>query len=108
MKRRVLAIGTSVAVAVLFLVPTLVMAKPPAFTKDFFDFVWITNDLTVARDIEADYMVVRSSNPFSLTTNGHGLEMDGPLIVDSMTFTYTDPLTITGVMTDVRLLYYQE
>lgn len=37
----------------------------------------------------------------ALTVNGTGITMD------SMVFTYTAPITITGVLTNVRLLYYQ-
>jgi len=29
------------------------------------------------------------------------------VIVDGMAFTYTAPITITGVLTNVRLLFYQ-
>jgi hypothetical protein len=97
-RRRWLAILLSIVIAVVAL----------GFTKDFFDYVYVSYDLTVAGEIQADEMSVRSSSPFSLTTSGHGMRMDGPIIIDSMTFTYTDPLTITGVLTDVRLLYYQE
>jgi len=37
----------------------------------------------------------------AITVNGTGITMD------SMVFTYTAPITITGVLTNVRLLYYQ-
>jgi hypothetical protein len=98
MKKRMLLLCLSFLLAFIAL----------GFTKDFFDYVWITQDLTVDGEIQADEMVIRSTSPFSLTTRGHGMRMDGPVIIDSMTFTYTDPLTITGVMTNVRLLFYQE
>jgi hypothetical protein len=98
MRKRVLLLCLSIVLAFL----------AAGFTKDFFDYVWVTQDLTVAGEIQADEMVIRSSSPFSLTTRGNGMRLDGPVIIDSMTFTYTDPLTITGVMTNVRLLFYQE
>lgn len=97
-KRRWLAVLLSIVIAVVAV----------GFTKDFFDYVYVSFDLTVAGEIQADEISVRSSSPFSLTTNGHGMRMDGPVIIDSMAFTYTDPLTITGVLTNIRLLYHQE
>jgi hypothetical protein len=92
----------------LILLSIVIALTAFGFTKDFFDFVYVSYDLTVAGEIQADEISVRSSSPFSLTTSGHGMRMDGPIIIDSMTFTYTDPLTITGALTDVRLIYYQE
>ena len=49
----------------------------------------------------------RPSPVLTLTTSGAGLALDGPVIVDGMSFTYTSPITISGVLTNVRLLYYQ-
>lgn len=55
-----------------------------------------------AASVSATGAVSGSSGAFpALTVNGAGITMD------SMVFTYTTPITISGVLTNVRLLYYQ-
>lgn len=70
-------------------------------------FVWSGRGETVYQSVAPDSFNVRSSGGVTLTTSGAGLSLDGPVIVDGMPFTYTAPLTITGVLTNVRLLFYQ-
>ncbi len=70
---------------------------------------WVWADSTDAdyESLAADSFNIRAKGGVRMTTSGAGLTLDGPVIVDGMTFTYTAPITITGVLTNVRLLYYQ-
>jgi hypothetical protein len=108
MRKRVAKSLVAVALAIFLLVPTLVLAKPVEFTKDFFDVLFVSDDLTVAGEIKADTIEVRGTEGLTLTTDGVGLNLDGPIVLDSMEFTYTNPITISGVLTNVRLLFSQQ
>ncbi len=70
-------------------------------------FVWSGRGDTVYQSVAPDSFNVRATGGVTLTTVGAGLSLDGPVIVNGMTFTYTAPLTLTGVLTNVRLLFYQ-
>jgi len=70
-------------------------------------FVWADGEDAVYSSTVANSFNVRAGGGVTLTTSGAGLSLDGPVIVDGMTFTYTAPITITGVLTNVRLLFYQ-
>jgi hypothetical protein len=70
-------------------------------------FVWGGRGETVYQSVAPDSFNVRASGGVRLTTSGAGMSLDGPVSVDGMTFTYTAPITITGVLTNVRLLFYQ-
>lgn len=70
-------------------------------------FVWGGSGATVYQSVAPDSFNVRASGGVTMTTSGAGLALDGPVIVDGMAFTYTSPITITGVLTNVRLLFYQ-
>lgn len=70
-------------------------------------FVWSGRGETVYQSVAPDSFNVRASGGVTLTTGGAGLAVDGPVIVNGMAFTYTAPITITGVLTNVRLLFYQ-
>jgi len=70
-------------------------------------FVWADSTEAVYQSFAPDSFNVRASGGVTLTTSGAGMALDGPVIVDGMAFTYTQPLTITGVLTNVRLLFYQ-
>ena len=70
-------------------------------------FVWAGSGATVYQSVAPDSFNVRASGGVTMTTSGAGLALDGPVIVDGMAFTYTAPITITGVLTNVRLLFYQ-
>jgi hypothetical protein len=70
-------------------------------------FVWSGRGDTVYQSVAPDSFNVRASGGVTLTTSGAGMALDGPVIVDGMAFTYTAPITITGVLTNVRLLFYQ-
>lgn len=70
-------------------------------------FVWADSQDADYASLAADTFNVRAQGGVRMTTSGAGLSLDGPVIVDGMTFTYTAPITITGVLTNVRLLYYQ-
>jgi hypothetical protein len=70
-------------------------------------FVWAGSGQTVYQSVAPDSFNVRATGGVTLTTAGAGLALDGPVIVDGMAFTYTAPITITGVLTNVRLLFYQ-
>lgn len=70
-------------------------------------FVWADSTDAVFQSVAPDSFNVRASGGVTMTTSGAGLALDGPVIVDGMTFTYTAPITITGVLTNVRLLFYQ-
>jgi len=70
-------------------------------------FVWAGSGATVYQSVAPDSFNVRATGGVTLTTSGAGLALDGPIIVDGMAFTYTAPITITGVLTNVRLLFYQ-
>ncbi len=70
-------------------------------------FVWADGEDAVYSSTVANSFNVRAGGGVTMTTSGAGLSLDGPVIVDGMTFTYTAPITITGVLTNVRLLFYQ-
>jgi SPP1 gp7 family putative phage head morphogenesis protein len=70
-------------------------------------FVWADSTDADYESLAADSFNIRAKGGVRMTTSGAGLALDGPVIVDGMTFTYTSPITITGVLTNVRLLYYQ-
>lgn len=70
-------------------------------------FVWADSLGTFYQSVAPDSFNVRASGGVTLTTSGAGMALDGPVIVDGMAFTYTAPITITGVLTNVRLLFYQ-
>jgi hypothetical protein len=70
-------------------------------------FVWADSQEADYESLAADTFNVRAQGGVRMDTSGAGLTLDGPVIVDGMTFTYTAPITITGVLTNVRLLYYQ-
>lgn len=70
-------------------------------------FVWADSTDAVYQSVAPDSFNVRASGGVTMTTSGAGLALDGPVIVDGMAFTYTAPITITGVLTNVRLLFYQ-
>jgi len=70
-------------------------------------FVWADSTDAAYQSVAPDSFNVRASGGVTLTTSGAGLALDGPVIVDGMAFTYTAPITITGVLTNVRLLFYQ-
>ena len=70
-------------------------------------FVWGGNQETVYQSVAPDSFSVRASGGVTMTTSGAGLSLDGPVIVDGMAFTYTSLITISGVLTNVRLLFYQ-
>ena len=70
-------------------------------------FVWADSTDATYQSVAPDSFNVRASGGVTMTTSGAGLALDGPVIVDGMAFTYTAPITITGVLTNVRLLFYQ-
>jgi hypothetical protein len=70
-------------------------------------FVWADSGTAVYSSTVANSFNVSASGGVNLDTDGAGLDLDGPITVDGMDFTYTDPITISGVLTNVRLLYYQ-
>jgi len=70
-------------------------------------FVWADSQNADYASLAPDTFNVRAQGGVRMTTSGAGITLDGPVIVDGMTFTYTAPITITGVLTNVRLLYYQ-
>ncbi|MCK9629027.1 MAG: hypothetical protein M0R37_10600 [Bacteroidales bacterium] len=70
-------------------------------------FVWADGEDAVYSSTVANSFNVRAGGGVTLTTSGAGLSLDGPVIVDGMAFTYTNPITISGVLTNVRLLFYQ-
>lgn len=70
-------------------------------------FVWADSTDATYQSVAPDSFNVRASGGVTLTTSGAGMALDGPVIVDGMAFTYTAAITITGVLTNVRLLFYQ-
>jgi hypothetical protein len=71
-------------------------------------FVWADNQASNYDAPAANTFNVRASGGVTMTTSGAGLALDGPVIVDGMSFTYTSPITISGILTNVRLLVHQE
>jgi hypothetical protein len=78
-----------------------------AWARHAGSFVWGGSGQTVYQSVAPDSFNVRATGGVTLTTSGAGLALDGPVIVDGKAFTYTSPITITGVLTNVRLLFYQ-
>ncbi len=70
-------------------------------------FVW-ADDLAENYDSPGENTFsVRARGGITLTTHGAGVSLDGPIIMDGMQFTYTVPITISGIYTNVRFLFYQ-